>query len=422
VVDPRTGGSSSTSPPGSCRIRHALLGPAHAVGQQRPRQQPHADRSRTGRSGRPVTVTDRTTCTYRRRSARDRRRRGPPRARLPRTAQHAADARAAGSPMPRRRPHGLHRRRPAPPWPRASSARACSSSTSSTNARCARPPRRRDAPGRQALADGRIYVADMASNGVWLIDARSWRVLRLQPTGAGARLYPAATAGCSTSPTAARARYRPVIPDTRPIAKWRLPGGGSPDMGGVSADGRAVARGRFNAELYAIRPAPAGSSTASASVAVRTVQRYGCSPALLDRPPESSVGDPALSRRRRGPGASSPIRPASGRGPPPRTRSAPTRPGARPSGSGRRRSAQTGGRRPGCRAHRGPAAGQRGAEGRLGAQVPQADRGLRAAGREEAAVPLTASCSTRPAWRQRAGMGLNVLADTAVPSPCSCRL
>jgi len=35
--------------------------------------------------------------------------------------------------------------------------------------------------------DGRtFYVADMASHGVWLIDARSFRKLRLQPTGRGA--------------------------------------------------------------------------------------------------------------------------------------------------------------------------------------------------------------------------------------------
>ena len=39
----------------------------------------------------------------------------------------------------------------------------------------------------------------------------------------------------------------------RPIAKWRLPGGGSPDMGGVSADGRVLwLTGRYDAEVYAI--------------------------------------------------------------------------------------------------------------------------------------------------------------------------
>src|SRR5213076_2397980 len=40
--------------------------------------------------------------------------------------------------------------------------------------------------------DGRVfYVADMADNGVWLIDARRMRKIRLQPTGRGAHgLYP----------------------------------------------------------------------------------------------------------------------------------------------------------------------------------------------------------------------------------------
>ena len=36
-------------------------------------------------------------------------------------------------------------------------------------------------------------------------------------------------------------------------AKWRLPGGGSPDMGGVSADGKVLwLAGRYNSEVYAI--------------------------------------------------------------------------------------------------------------------------------------------------------------------------
>jgi DNA-binding beta-propeller fold protein YncE len=39
----------------------------------------------------------------------------------------------------------------------------------------------------------------------------------------------------------------------RVIRKWYLPGGGSPDMGGVSADGRVLwLTGRYNGVLYAI--------------------------------------------------------------------------------------------------------------------------------------------------------------------------
>jgi DNA-binding beta-propeller fold protein YncE len=104
--------------------------------------------------------------------------------------------------------------------------------------------------------DGRtFYVADMASNGVWLIDARTLRKIRLQPTGRGAHgLYPSRDARAlyvsnrdegSISVLSFRTR--------RPIAKWRLRGGGSPDMGGVSADGRVLwLSGRYDAEVYAI--------------------------------------------------------------------------------------------------------------------------------------------------------------------------
>jgi DNA-binding beta-propeller fold protein YncE len=104
--------------------------------------------------------------------------------------------------------------------------------------------------------DGRVfYVADMAAGGVWLIDARNWRVRRFQPTGAGAHgLYPSRDARRlfvsnrgegSISVLSFRSR--------RPVAKWHIPGGGSPDMGGVSADGRVLwLSGRYAAEVYAI--------------------------------------------------------------------------------------------------------------------------------------------------------------------------
>jgi DNA-binding beta-propeller fold protein YncE len=39
----------------------------------------------------------------------------------------------------------------------------------------------------------------------------------------------------------------------RVVKKWRLPGGGSPDMGGVSANGRVLwLSGRYTAQVYAI--------------------------------------------------------------------------------------------------------------------------------------------------------------------------
>jgi DNA-binding beta-propeller fold protein YncE len=104
--------------------------------------------------------------------------------------------------------------------------------------------------------DGQVfYVADMMSNGVWLIDAHSWKVQRFQPTGKGAHgLYPSRDARflyvsnrMAGSITLISFRTR------RPIRTWRLPGGGSPDMGGLSADGRVLwLSGRYNSEVYAI--------------------------------------------------------------------------------------------------------------------------------------------------------------------------
>jgi DNA-binding beta-propeller fold protein YncE len=103
--------------------------------------------------------------------------------------------------------------------------------------------------------DGRIfYVADMHANGVWEIDARRFRLLRFLATGAGAHglypnrdgkyLYVTNRAEGSVSVISFRSRDE--------VAKWRIPGG-SPDMGGVSADGKVLwLSGCYDAQVYAI--------------------------------------------------------------------------------------------------------------------------------------------------------------------------
>jgi DNA-binding beta-propeller fold protein YncE len=104
--------------------------------------------------------------------------------------------------------------------------------------------------------DGRtFYVADMASHGVWLVDARKMRKQRFQRTGRGAHgLYPSRDARLlyvtnRDEGTITRISFR----SRRPVGKWRIRGGGSPDMGGVSADGRVLwLSGRYDAEVYAI--------------------------------------------------------------------------------------------------------------------------------------------------------------------------
>jgi YVTN family beta-propeller protein len=107
--------------------------------------------------------------------------------------------------------------------------------------------------------DGSVfYVADMSRGGVWVIDARAMRLIEFVPTGAGAHgLYPSRDARVLYASNRAEGSISVLSFTTRrPIAKWRLPGGGSPDMGGVSADGKVLwLSGRYNAEVYAISTA-----------------------------------------------------------------------------------------------------------------------------------------------------------------------
>jgi len=104
--------------------------------------------------------------------------------------------------------------------------------------------------------DGRtFYVADMAFGGVWLIRVRTLRVIRFELTGAGAHgLYPSRDARELYVSNRAEGSISVISFATRrPIAKWWLPGGATPDMGGVSADGRILwLSGRSDAAVYAI--------------------------------------------------------------------------------------------------------------------------------------------------------------------------
>jgi YVTN family beta-propeller protein len=104
--------------------------------------------------------------------------------------------------------------------------------------------------------DGSVYyVADMNSNGVWIVDAQRFRVLRFMPTGAGAHgLYPSRDARYLYVTNRMAGSISVVSFATRRIVKtWHIPGGGSPDMGNVSADGKVLwLSGRYNREVYAI--------------------------------------------------------------------------------------------------------------------------------------------------------------------------
>lgn len=104
--------------------------------------------------------------------------------------------------------------------------------------------------------DGKVfYVADLAASGVWKIDPNRLRVIGFLHTGAGAHglvvgrngriLYVANRNEGSVSVISFRKR--------KVIAKWHIPGGGSPDMGDVSMNGGVLwLTGRYNAVVYAI--------------------------------------------------------------------------------------------------------------------------------------------------------------------------
>ena len=104
--------------------------------------------------------------------------------------------------------------------------------------------------------DGSVfYVADMEANGVHVIDGESFRKVGFIPTGKGAHgEYVSRDSKVLYVTNRGEGSISLVDLDTRKvIRKWELPGGGSPDMGGVSADGKVLwLSGRYNSEVYAI--------------------------------------------------------------------------------------------------------------------------------------------------------------------------
>jgi DNA-binding beta-propeller fold protein YncE len=104
--------------------------------------------------------------------------------------------------------------------------------------------------------DGRVfYVADMMSNGVWKIDAHRFTKAGFVDTGRGAHgLYASRDSRVLYVSNRGEGSVSLISFKTRRVLKkWALPGGTSPDMGGVSADGKVLwLSGRYNSEVYAI--------------------------------------------------------------------------------------------------------------------------------------------------------------------------
>jgi YVTN family beta-propeller protein len=114
--------------------------------------------------------------------------------------------------------------------------------------------------------DGSVFfIADMEADGVHIIDAASFKLIGFIPTGRGAHgLYPSrdgkklyvTNRGTHMGETKPKGMGSISVIDfaTRKVeTNWPIPGGGSPDMGNVSADGKYLwVSGRFDKCVYAI--------------------------------------------------------------------------------------------------------------------------------------------------------------------------
>ena len=110
-----------------------------------------------------------------------------------------------------------------------------------------------------------FYVADMHADGVYLVDGDRFSQIDFIPTGVGTHgLYPSrdaaklyvANRGSHSTRGAPHGRGSIAVIDfaSRRVDKtWPIPGGGSPDMGNVTADGRQLwLSGRFDNAVYNI--------------------------------------------------------------------------------------------------------------------------------------------------------------------------
>jgi YVTN family beta-propeller protein len=118
----------------------------------------------------------------------------------------------------------------------------------------------------RSSADGNsFYVADMMAGGVWIVDPYAFRVTGFIKTGVGTHgIYPSrdgrllyvTNRGWSTIRGGLRGpgSISVIDPATNKVtATWPIPGGGSPDMGNVTADGRELwVSGRYDSEVYVI--------------------------------------------------------------------------------------------------------------------------------------------------------------------------
>lgn len=100
-----------------------------------------------------------------------------------------------------------------------------------------------------------FYAADMVAGGVHVIDGERFRRSDFIPTGAGTHgLYPSRDAESLYVTNRDEGTVSVLdFESGEKLDKWTIPGGGSPDMGGVSPDGETLwLTGRYHSEVYAL--------------------------------------------------------------------------------------------------------------------------------------------------------------------------
>jgi YVTN family beta-propeller protein len=104
--------------------------------------------------------------------------------------------------------------------------------------------------------DGKTwYIADMQSGGVWILDGDTFGKPTFLATGDGAHgLYISRDSKRMYITNRGEGSVSVLDFATNTLtAKWQIPGGGSPDMGGLSPDGKVLwLAGRYNSEVYAL--------------------------------------------------------------------------------------------------------------------------------------------------------------------------
>jgi YVTN family beta-propeller protein len=124
----------------------------------------------------------------------------------------------------------------------------------------------------RASPDGKVfYVADMMADGVHVVDFETFKQVGFIPTGVGAHgLYPSrdgkllyvANRGGNEIRGKPRGKGSVSVIDfaTGKVTRtWPIPGGGSPDMGNVSGDGKHLwLSGRYDNEVYRVDTASGG--------------------------------------------------------------------------------------------------------------------------------------------------------------------